>query len=134
MPGNFIDTNVLIYLVSGDAAKADAAERAVGAGGMISVQVLNEFAHVARRKLRFSWDEVHSFLTMIRALLDVIPLTATIHDRGLQLAERYQLSIYDAMIAAAALASECDILFSEDLQEGMSIEGLTVINPFRNPG
>ncbi|MCB5204328.1 PIN domain-containing protein [Neorhizobium sp. T786] len=134
MPGNFIDTNVLIYLVSGDAVKADAAERAVGAGGMISVQVLNEFAHVARRKLRFSWDEVHSFLTMIRALLDVVPLTATIHDRGLQLAERYQLSIYDAMIAAAALASECDILFSEDLQEGMSIEGLTVINPFRHPG
>jgi len=134
MPGNFIDTNVLIYLVSGDAAKADAAERAVGAGGMISVQVLNEFAHVARRKLGFTWDEVHSFLTMIRALLDVVPLTVAIHDRGLKLAERYQLSLYDAMIVAAALANECDILLSEDMQDGMSIEGLTLIDPFRYPG
>lgn len=131
MPASFIDTNVLIYLVSGDAEKADAAETAVGQGGTISVQVLNEFAHVARRKLGMSWEELSSFLGTIRALVDVVPLTAAIHDRGLQLAERYRLSIYDAMIAAAALAGECDILLSEDLQHGMSIEGLIVVNPFR---
>ncbi|HEX5933985.1 MAG TPA: PIN domain-containing protein, partial [Pseudorhizobium sp.] len=115
----------------GDAEKADAAETAVGQGGTISVQVLNEFAHVARRKLGMSWEELSSFLGTIRALVDVVPLTAAIHDRGLQLAERYRLSIYDAMIAAAALAGECDILLSEDLQHGMSIEGLIVVNPFR---
>lgn len=131
MPGNFHDTNVLIYLASGDPAKADAAERAVAMGGSISVQVLNEFAHVARRKLGFSWDEVQSFLATIRGVLDVLPLTAAVHDEGLLLAARYQLSVYDAMIVAAALSGECDVLFSEDLQDGMVINGLTVVNPLK---
>lgn len=132
MPGNFYDTNILLHLASGDATKAAAAERAVDLGGAISVQVLNEFVHFARRKMGFSWEDMHSFLTTIRALLTVVPLTIQIHDKGLQLAERYNFSIYDAMIVAAALSSDCDTLFSEDLQEGMQIEGLSIVNPLQN--
>ncbi|SMF06242.1 Predicted nucleic acid-binding protein, contains PIN domain [Xaviernesmea oryzae] len=132
MPGNFYDTNILLYLASGEAGKADAAERAVGLGGTISVQVLNEFAHVARRKLGFSWDEVHSFLAVLRSLLKVAPVTLEIHDKGLELAERFNLQTYDAMIVAAALSAGCDTLFSEDLQDGMRIESLSIVNPLRN--
>ena len=55
MPGRFFDTNVLLYLASGDGAKADRAEAVVAEGGAISVQVLNEAANVARRKMRLSW-------------------------------------------------------------------------------
>lgn len=132
MPGNFYDTNILLHLASGDATKAAAAERAFDLGGAISVQVLNEFVHFARRKMGFSWEDMHSFLTTIRALLTVVPLTIQIHDKGLQLAERYNFSIYDAMIVAAALSSDCDTLFSEDLQEGMQIEGLSIVNPLQN--
>jgi predicted nucleic acid-binding protein len=131
MPGNFYDTNILLYLASGDATKAAAAERAVDLGGAISVQVLNEFVHVARRKMGFSWEDTHSFLTTIRALLTVVPLTTQIHDKGLQLAERFNFSIYDAMIVAAGLASDCDVLFSEDLQDGIRIESLSIINPLK---
>ena len=58
MPGSFIDTNVLVYPASGDAVKADRAEAVIRAGGLISVQVLNEFAAVARRKLKMSWPEI----------------------------------------------------------------------------
>ncbi|MDY6963001.1 MAG: PIN domain-containing protein [Pseudomonadota bacterium] len=134
MAASFIDTNILIYLVSSDARKADAAEEAVRAGGYVSVQVLNEFANVARRKLGFSWTEVHVFLASCRALLDVVPLTMDVHDLGLRLAERYQLSVYDAMIAAAALESGCDRLLSEDLQDGMTIEGLVIANPLKGLG
>ncbi|MBU1316754.1 MAG: PIN domain-containing protein [Alphaproteobacteria bacterium] len=134
MAASFIDTNILIYLASGDARKADAAEEAVRAGGYVSVQVLNEFANVARRKLGFSWTEVHAFLASCRALLDVVPLTTDVHDLGLRLAERYQLSVYDAMIAAAALESGCDRLLSEDLQDGMTIEGLVIANPLKGLG
>ena len=131
MPGSFFDTNVLLYAASGDPAKADRAEELIGAGGMISVQVLNEITNVARRKMGMSWTETRAFLTMIRGLLPVQPLTIDIHETGLALAERYGLSIYDAMIAASALHADCDTLWSEDMQHEMSIEnGLTIVNPF----
>jgi predicted nucleic acid-binding protein len=131
MAGSFIDTNILIYLASADEGKANAAEEVVRKGGTISVQVLNEFAHVARRKLNFSWDELAMLLGAMRGLFDVVPLAVAIHDRGLHLAERHQLSTYDAMILAAALESGCDTLYSEDFQNGMSVAGLTVINPLK---
>ena len=102
MPASFFDSNVLVYLASGDAAKADRAETAVAAGGAISVQVLNEVANVARRKMRMSWADTHVFLNMLRGLLTVHPLAVETHETGLKLAERYGFSIYDAMIAAAA--------------------------------
>ncbi len=74
----------------------------------------------------------HGFLSMIRALLPVQPITVEIHDTGLALAERYGLSIYDAMIAASALHAECDTLWSEDMHDGMVIqERLRITNPFR---
>jgi len=132
MPGSFIDTNVLVYVASGDPVKADRAEKIIAEGGTISVQVLNELANVARRKMRMSWPETHALLSMIRALLPVQPITADIHETGLALAERYGLSIYDAMIAASALHAECDTLWSEDMHEGMVIqERLRIANPFR---
>ena len=104
MPGSFFDTNVLVYIASGDAVKADRAEAAVAAGGAISVQVLNELANVARRKMQMSWADTHAFLNMLRGLLTVHPLTVEIHQTGLALAERYGFSTSDAMIAASALS------------------------------
>jgi predicted nucleic acid-binding protein len=132
MPGSFFDTNVLIYIASGDPAKADRAEKLLGEGGDISVQVLNEIANVARRKMRMSWAETHTFLSMLRGLLAIHPITTETHEGGLTLAERHNLSIYDAMIAASALDADCDTLWSEDMQHGMVIDGrLQIINPFR---
>jgi predicted nucleic acid-binding protein len=132
MPGSFFDTNVLVYIASADTTKADRAEAIVAAGGAISVQVLNEFTNVARRKMRMSWADTHAFLTILRGLLKVHPLTLEIHETGLALAERYGLSTYDAMIAASARHAGCDTLWSEDMQHGMVLgEGLQIINPFR---
>jgi len=135
MPANFLDTNVLLYLASGDAAKADRAEAAIGAGGAINVQVLNELTNVARRKMRMPWRDTHIFLDMLRTLLTVHPLTVETHETGLLLAQRYGFSVYDAMIAAAALCAGCNTLLSEDMQDGMVLEeGLRIINPFQLPG
>lgn len=129
----FFDTNVLLYLLSADAAKADRAEELVASGGVISVQVLNEFASVAARKLGMSHAEVRDALEPIRALCVVTPLTVEIHDRAIQLAERYGYSIYDALIVAAALEADCDTLYSEDLQHGQVIDGgLVISNPFKS--
>jgi predicted nucleic acid-binding protein len=135
MPGNFIDTNVLIYLASSDPAKADQVEMMLRSGGTISVQVLNELTSVARRKVRLSWPDTRAFLAAIRSLVTVHPVTVEAHETGLALAERYNLSIYDAMIVASALLADCDILWSEDMQDGMGIENrLRIMNPFRAPG
>jgi predicted nucleic acid-binding protein len=133
MPVSFFDTNILVYLASGDAKKADRAEAAIAKGGSISVQVLNELANVARRKMQMSWDETHALLNMLRDLLTVHPLTVETHETGLGIAERYGLSTYDAMIAASALHAGCDTLWSEDMQHGLALkEGLRIVNPFRD--
>ena len=132
MPGSFFDTNVVLYLASGDAAKAERAEALIGEGGTISVQVLNEIASVARRKMHLTWAETRAFLSTMHQLLPVEPMTIATHETGLLLAERYGLSIYDGMIAASALAADCETLWSEDMQDGMTIENrLRITNPFR---
>lgn len=132
VPEHFFDTNILLYLLSGDDAKADAAEALIGEGGHLSVQVLNEFASVATRKLDMTHAEVRDVLAPIRAMCQVHALTEITHEVGVHLAERYRLSIYDGMIAAAALDAGCTTLFSEDMQDGLLIErSLRIRNPFR---
>ena len=131
MPGSFLDSNIVLYLASEDLLKADRAQELVAEGGTISVQVLNEIANISRRKMGLSWAETRNFLLMIRGLFKVEPITIEIHDVGISLAERYQLSVYDSMIVSAALSAECDTLLSEDLQNGLLINGrLRVLNPF----
>jgi predicted nucleic acid-binding protein len=132
MPGSFIDTNILLYIVSNDPVKAAKAEEIVALGGIISVQILNELTNVARRKMHMSWTETHDFLNMLRSLLTVRPLTIETHETGLALAERYSLSTYDAMIVGAAAHAGCDTLWSEDMHDGLVVENsLRIINPFR---
>ena len=126
----FVDTNVLLYLLSDDAAKANRAEALLAGRIVISVQVLNEFANVTRRKLGLDWPEVVQALLDIRRFADVHPLTLDTHERGIALAKRYQLSVYDAMIVAAALEAGCETLASEDFSAGQRFEGLTIRNPF----
>jgi len=128
----FLDTNVLLYLLSADDAKAAKAEITVAGGGIISVQVLNEFTAVATRNLGMKIDEVREVLAAVRAACQIVPLDLATHDKALQIAERYHLSHYDALIAAAALNAGCSELLSEDLQTGQRIEGqLTIHNPFK---
>jgi predicted nucleic acid-binding protein len=128
----FFDTNVLVYIVGQKDERTAVAEALVAAGGVVSVQVLNELAAVARRKLGMTWEEVGEALGAIRTLCpSPVPLTIETHDAGLRIAAQYGFHIYDALIAAAALAADCTTLYSEDLQDGQVIDGrLTIRNPF----
>ena len=127
----FIDTNILLYLLSADDDKANRAETIVRGGGRISIQVLNEIASVARRKLAMSWMEINEVLTLVRSICPIEPLTLETHDRGRLVAERYGLGVYDAMIVAAALLGGCRILYSEDMQDGLLVDRqLRICNPF----
>ena len=127
---SFFDTNVLLYLLSKDAAKADRAEALLASGGVVSVQVLNEFASVASRKLAMTIPDIREILSTIRAVCIVKPLDIETHELGLDMAERLRFSIYDALIVAAAVRAGCAILYTEDLQQGQMIEKMQIRNPF----
>jgi predicted nucleic acid-binding protein len=131
MPGKFVDSNIVLYLASADARKSRISDTLLRAGCIASVQVLNEITNVLRRKHHFSWGEVRVFLTMVRTACEIVDFPIETHLLGLNIAERYGFSVYDAMIVASALHAGCDTLFSEDMQHGQSIEGLLVIdNPY----
>jgi predicted nucleic acid-binding protein len=127
----FFDTNILLYLLSEDTVKADRAEDLLTGRGVISVQVLNEFAVVCSRKMGLSWSEIKDILGPIRAVCDIEPLSVESHERGIEVAERYGFSFFDAMIVASALGAGCHVLYSEDLQHDQVIGNrLRVRNPF----
>jgi predicted nucleic acid-binding protein len=127
----FFDSNVLLYLLSSDAGKAERVETLLQRRGVISTQVLNEVSAVVLRKQALSFPELHELLANLREFLGVVPLTVEVHERGLEVAERWEYSLYDSMIIAAALESGCRTLYSEDLQHRQMIDRrLQVINPF----
>lgn len=128
----FFDSNVLLYLVSAERAKADRAQALLNAGGVVSVQVLNEMLLVCRRKLGATWEQCDTLLALVREKCHVETMTTETHDLGRRLAEKYQTQIYDAMIVASALLAEVDVLYTEDMQHGLKIDKrLTLRNPFR---
>jgi predicted nucleic acid-binding protein len=127
----FLDTNVLLYLLSADSGKADIAEELLRKGGIISVQVLSEITSVCTRKLKMSYGEIREILLTINMVLDVRDLTPVIHEATLDIAERYGYSFYDSMIMAAAINAGCSLVYTEDLQSGQHIQdSLLIVNPF----
>lgn len=131
MPADFLDTNVVLYMLD-DGPKAEVAAGLLANENIISTQVLNEALVNCIRKAGMTWQEAGSFLAGLRELCHVVDLTTNIHDVGRALGERYGFSVYDAMIVAAALTHSCETLYSEDMQDGMLVEGrLRIVNPFR---
>lgn len=122
---------MLLYLLSANEIKAGKAEDIIASGGIINVQVLNEFASVATKKLKLSHEEIQEILAQIRLICAVEPVTVDVHDRGLHLARHYGFSISDAMIVAASLMAGCTTLYTEDMQNGQIIDNQVIIrNPF----
>ena len=132
MPANiFFDTNVIAYFASENDVKAGQSARLLEQGGVISVQVLNEFARASIGKRKLSYVELRTTLHAVTAVCKVVPLTVETHDLGLVFAERYQLGVYDSMIVSAAVLAECATLYSEDMHDGLVIDGLTIRNPYK---
>ena len=131
MAADFLDTNVLIYLLEADATRAERAEELVAAGAIISVQVLGEIVATGCRKRPDQWPQLCEFLEALRPMLTIVPLTVDTHRLAVDLIGRYGFSPYDASIVASALLAGCETLWSEDMQDGLVIERqLTVRNPF----
>src|ERR1700722_2062115 len=126
----FLDTNVLLYASLQPDPRSEAARVLLARRGVISVQVLNEFANVARRKLHRTRPEITTAS---------LPSTCSARRRCrspwpfLEIAARTGYQLYDALIVAAALEAGCTTLFSEDLRDGQVINGkLAIGNPFKS--
>jgi predicted nucleic acid-binding protein len=134
----FLDTNVLVY---GFDASAPAKRRrshellesaVTQRTGVVSFQVVQEFLSVATRKFAtpFRLEDALAYFDQVLVPLCAVFPSAELYRSALVLQSRLRFSFYDALIVAAALDAGCEVLYSEDLQHGQKIDGLTIKNPF----
>ena len=127
----FADTNVAIYTLDVAEPKSQQAVAVMQRGPIISTQVVNEFLSVLLSKRKLGRPQAHELARALMQLCDVVSVTPAITAQAMTLSERYQLSHWDSLIVAAALETGCEILYTEDMQDGQEFEGrLTVKNPF----
>jgi predicted nucleic acid-binding protein len=127
----FLDSNIILYLLSADTRKADTAQSLLSEAPCISVQVLNEVTSVCLRKLKMNWSEIHDLLAVVKTTCQIEPLTAATHAQAVQIAQTHQISFYDAHILAAAKAAGTSILMTEDMHNGQTLLGIQIQNPFK---
>lgn len=129
----FFDTTVLIYAFAENDPRTFVAEELLEKGGVVSVQILNEFVAVSRRKLDKPWTEITEAIAAIRNLCaPPLAITVEVHEEALKISQRYGYQIYDSLVLSAAIQSGCTILYSEDMQDRQAISSLTIQNPFRS--
>ena len=126
----FIDTNVLVYAAERTSEKAKRANALILGNAVVSVQVLNEFVRVLTRKTGRSVADATLALAPIKMALAIVPLTVETHERALQIADNNQIANFDANIIAAAELAGCDILYTENMNNGQRIGSLAIVNPF----
>ncbi len=127
----FYDTCILVYALAQRDPRQEIARALLAQGGSLSVQVLNEFAAVAKRKYQLSFNEIAALSSASIDLCGApLPLTLQTHDAAMKIAQRYDFNFYDCLIVASALEAGCSMLYTEALQHNQQIEGLQVINPF----
>lgn len=135
---HLLDTNVVVYMFDDvDAVKRDRARQLVGNAiasgeGVISYQVVQEALNVFGRKLgATAGQQLDIFDNVLSSLWRIHP-TADLYRRAVAISQRYRFGFYDSLVIAAALEYGCDLLYSEDLQDGQVIDTVTIRNPFRN--
>ena len=132
---SFIDSNVLIYWTD-DSTRADVVEQLLAADASISIQVLNEFTNVLFKKRALPLKQIRKWCYTLLDVCEVHELSVKTHSLALQLMAKYKLSFYDANIVSAAGLAGCDVLYSEDMQDGLVVRfsdktSLSIRNPFR---
>jgi len=128
----FIDTNIALYTIGQDNHKTEIARGLVASMPFVSAQVINECVSVCLRKFAFSREQAYAFADTVMRRTNVLPVDEAVIRKSAELAIQKQISHWDALIVAAALLADCDILYSEDMQHGQVFDdSLTIINPFK---
>jgi len=134
----FLDTNIFVYSFDSSApAKREKAleliREAVRAGaGVVSYQVVQEFFNVALRRFAqpMGVEAAEQYLTVVFRPLVAVESSVSLARHALHVRSRFSLSWFDSLIVASALEARCGVLYSEDLQHGLEVEGLRIENPF----
>lgn len=130
-----VDTNILAYAESiddpehGRIARA-VLDRVVPTGAVVAIQTLGELFHVLRRNAGYTPAKARSAVSEWRSVFEVVGTSPEIFARAVDLAAEHRLSIWDAIMLCAASSAGCRLLLSEDLQDGFTWAGVTVVNPF----
>lgn len=130
----FLDLNVLVYAYSASDPVRRERARALAdlPGAVVSTQVLSELANVLLRKFALADAEVRERVSELAARCDVVTVTTAVVLDAFRVRERYRLGFFDSQILAAALAAGAETLYSEDLHDGLLVDGrLRVVSPFR---
>ncbi|MBD3809451.1 MAG: PIN domain-containing protein [Sulfuricurvum sp.] len=131
----FLDTNILIYAYSEDEPKKQSIALQLldrfEDNMIISKQVINELSNILLKKFKLDSDQVENVLLEIDNILLIVDFDLTTQIKALKLKDRYQFQYYDALIVATALENNCTVIYSEDMQHDILIDGsLKIINPF----
>ncbi|HPR50094.1 MAG TPA: PIN domain-containing protein [Spirochaetota bacterium] len=135
---SFVDTNLWVYLFSDSESVDDQNKKSVvvsllrkSSEIVVSGQVLAELVNVFLKKTAFSYEKIQLIVHEIIETVEVVPVDEQDISYALDIAERYKLSWYDALIVASAVSSEADILYTEDMQNALQIDkSIRITNPF----
>lgn len=130
----FVDTNIIVYCYTNDEPVKQQKALTVSSGTetFVSTQVLTELSNTLKKKFKLDWAEIELVISEIGTGFNVYVNKPTTIERACQIANVYHYSFYDSLIITAALACNCSILYSEDMQNGQVIENsLTIVNPFK---
>ena len=138
MKSCFIDSNIVVY--ANDAREAGKQTQAIDVitacmkvkNGVVSIQVLQEYANIAMRKLQQPAPIILRQLKLLEALRVITPSPKAVR-RSVEISQTYKVSFWDAGIIAAAEEGECEVIFSEDLNSGQYYAGIEVVDPL-SPG
>lgn len=130
----FIDSSIVVY--ANDRSAGSKQSRAVeiisacmtGGNGVVSIQVLQEYAHIALKKLGQDHPVVMRQLKLLEAFTLITPSPKSVR-RAVEIRQSYRISFWDAGIVAAAEDADCGVIFSEDLNNGQYYAGIAVVNP-----
>ncbi|MGE5341987.1 MAG: PIN domain-containing protein [Candidatus Omnitrophota bacterium] len=129
----FLDSNIVIYSLGADKFKKEIAVDLLKKSPCISIQVVNEVVNISIKKLKMPNFDAYDIGRMLMNNCKTIPLTENIVLKGFVISQRYGFSFWDSLIVAAAIESECSVLYTEDLQHNQNIENkLIVRNPYLN--
>ncbi len=129
----FTDSNVLLYLLGEDIAKKKKAEEIPFSTPLISTQVINENINVSYKQFHLSKEKIFCHIENLLSKCLVKMITLDTIKLGYHFFTKYRYGFYDCLIISSAFENNCNILYSEDLQDGQIIEGkLKIINPFKS--
>ncbi len=137
MPRIFLDSNILVYA----ATEQDMRKKRIAAvilehvkessTGVISLQVLRELANALFRKSDYTSAEIQGIVETFHEMFPCVTDSFDLQLRAMAIKSKYDLQFYDALIMATAKAAGCDMVYSEDMGDGVVYDGITVKDPFK---